>query len=463
MAVSALAEKLGRAAHDTRFAGRRPCYGCAIVSATYPRYREPCGWQQLLAARTAEPALCGDVNAEVAIVGAGYTGLAAARAWAEARPDDRVAVLDAGTVGDGSPGRNSGFMLEIALADDADPHAVDRMERCNALIGTAMTELRSLVNDHGIRCQLERTGTYRGAATAAGRRALGHYRAFLEAAGLPFEEFDRDALETRLGTRYYGYGLYSPDCSLVQPAALIRGLADHRPDSVCLYENSPALDLQRDGGRWRLRTPDGALTAPTVILANNAFARELAGGLRPRLVVMYTYAALTAPLPEATLATLGGDGAWGILPAHRLGSTLRRTRDGRFMVRSFYGYEHEGDNAAVAARLAGSLARRFPGLPLDPAAPFEHVWGGATGVTYNGAPVWGRVADGLFVSAGCNGGGVVKGTLFGRLLAEHALGRPGEDPRPLFGVASWMPPEPIRRVGFAAVSAWERRTAGAEC
>jgi glycine/D-amino acid oxidase-like deaminating enzyme len=403
------------------------------------------------------------VSAEVAIVGAGYTGLSAARAWAEARPDDRVAVLDAGVLGDGSPGRNSGFLLEIALADDADPRAIDRMARCNALIGAAMAELRALVDAHEIPCQLERSGTYRGAATAAGRRALRHYRAFLEAAGLPFEALDRDALEARLGTRYYGYGLYSPDCSLVQPAALIRGIADHRPDSVALYENSPALALERDGTHWRLLTPDGALRAPTVILANNAFARELAGVLRRRLVVMYTYAALTAPLSPAVLTTLGGEGAWGLLPAHRLGSTLRRTRDGRLMVRSFYGYENEADNDAVAARLAENLIRRFPGVTLDPAAPFEHVWGGTTGVTYNGAPVWGRVAEGVFVSGGCNGGGVVKGTLFGRLLAEHALGLPVEDPRRLFGTASWMPPEPIRRVGFAAVSAWERRAAGAEC
>lgn len=433
------------------------------VNPAYPRYHEPCGWQRLLPPRHPQPALFGNAAAEVVVVGAGYTGLAAARAWAEARPDDRVVVLDAGVVGDGSPGRNSGFMLEIALADDADPGAVTRMARCNALIAAAMDELRALVDDHGISCALERTGTYRAAATAAGRRGLEHYRAFLDAAGLAYEVLERDALAARIGTRHYAYGLYSPDCSLVQPAALIRGLADHLPASVRLHEASPALGLARRDGRWRVRTPDGEVRAPTVILANNAFARELAGSLRPRLVVMYTYAALTAPLPEAVLADLGRERAWGLLPAHRLGSTLRRTPDGRLMVRSFYGYEREADNGAVAARLAACLARRYPALPLEAQAPFEHVWGGATGLTYNGAPVWGQVAEGLFVSAGCNGGGVVKGTLFGRLVARHALGLPAEDPRRLFGAASWMPPEPIRRIGFAAVSAWERRAAGAEC
>jgi len=80
---------------------------------------------------------------------------------------------------------------------------------------------------------------------------------------------------------------------------------------------------------------------------------------------MYTYAGLTAPLPATDLARLGSDPNWGLLPAHRLGATLRRTVDGRLMVRSFYGYEREEDNARVAGRLRDCLTRRFPQLELD--------------------------------------------------------------------------------------------------
>lgn len=441
---------------------------------SYPRYREPCGWQAQLIQRCPEPALTDEAECDVTIVGAGYTGLAAARAWAEARPDDRVAVVDASVVGEGSPGRNSGFMLEIALADDADPHAVSRMAACNALIGETMDGLRRLVREHRIRCQLARTGTYRGAATARGERYLARYRAFLEAAGLAFEELGAEDFEERLGTRYYRYGLYSPDCSLVQPAALIRGLADALPASVRLYEETPALGLAREGDAWRLECPKGSLRAPQVLLANNAFARNVAAGelsrldsalqrhLAARLGVMYTYAGLTAPLAPEVLDGLGTDPNWGLLPAHRLGTTLRRTVDGRLMVRSFYGYEREEDNGAVSARLRDCLARRFPRLDLDPARPFEHVWGGATGFTYNGAPVWGELGPGLWVSAGCNGGGVVKGSLFGALLARRALGESVPDVDGLFGRASWMPPEPLRRLGFLARAAVERRQAGLE-
>jgi glycine/D-amino acid oxidase-like deaminating enzyme len=444
-----------------RFGGRRLTIR---KPRSYPRYHEPCGWQSLLVRRCPEPALVGATECDLAVIGAGYTGLAAARTWASARPQDRVAVLDASVIGEGSPGRNSGFMLEIALADDADAAAVDRMARCNQLLRETMETLRNLVQEHRIPCQLERAGTYRGAATARGVAYLERYRAFLDAAGLSYERLDTQALAARLGTRYYRYGLYSPDCSLVQPAALIRGLADALPDNVRLYEETPALALTRGAEGWELECPKGRVHARRVLLANNAFARELGTGLRSRLVAMYTYAGLTPPLPDSELAELGSVASWGLLPAHRLGTTLRRTADGRLMVRSFYGYEREERNERVAARLEDCLLRRFPQLARRaPAAPrFEHVWGGSTGFTYNGAPAWGEIAPGLTVSAGCNGGGVVKGTLLGTLLARKALGEPVPDVPALFGSASWMPPEPVRRLGFAMISRASRRAAGLE-
>jgi len=430
---------------------------------TAPRYLRPCGWNALLPPRTPAPALAGDARADLAVVGAGYTGLAAARAFAERRPADRVLVLDASAVGEGSPGRNSGFLLEIALAGDADARAVERMARCNDLIRGAMHTLRRLVREHGMDCALARRGTYRGAATAAGAAALGEYRRFLDAARLPYQALDAGALTQRLGTAHYRFGLYSPDCSLAQPAALVRGLAGALPPVVALHEHTPVLAVTRDGAAgWRLRCPGAEVRARRVILANNAFAARL-GVARSRLAVMYTYAGLTPVLGAQRLARLGSDPDWGLLPAHRLGTTLRRTADGRLMVRSYYGYEREEDNARVAGRLRDCLLRRFPELAFAAEAePFEHVWGGATGLTHNGAPVWGEWRPGLFVSAGCNGGGVVKGTLFGELIARRAAGEEVPDVHALFGRASWMPPEPVRRAGFVLTAALERREAGAE-
>lgn len=399
-----------------------------------------------------------DIDCDVAIIGAGYTGLAAARRWAELASEDRVVVLEASDIGEGNPGRNSGFLLEISLANDADAQQIERMQQCNQLIGQTMQDMRAIVQGAGIDCDLHRTGTYRGAAGKEGELALAQYQAFLEAAGLPFEKLTCKQMEQRIGTRFYRHGLFSPHCYLAQPAALIRGLAEQLPESVSIYERTPATQLQRERDRWLVETPQASIRAGKVILANNAFSKELGVG-GSRIVAMYTYAGITKQLPPETTATLGCHERWGLLPAHRLGSTLRRTHDGRLLIRSFYGYEREADHRLIAERLADNLQRRFPQLGK---IEFEEVWSGATGFTFNGAPLWGQAGADLYVSAGCNGGGVVKGTLFGRLLADLMFGLPVPDMSYLFGQASWMPPEPIRRIGFHAIAAIERHRGKAE-
>ena len=427
-------------------------------ASSYPNYQLECGWNALLPARKGNAALTSDTDCDVAIIGAGYTGLAAARRCAELQPEATIAVLDSSRIGEGNPGRNSGFMLEIALANDAEPEQLGRMTACNRLIGDAMAGLKDLTEKHRIPCDLVRTGTYRAAAGAPGVAALQRYRAFLEAANLRHEVLDRRQLHDRLGTAFYREGLYSPHCYLVQPAALIRGLADSLPPSITLYENSPVVSIGRSNRKWMARTPNASIRAPRAFVANNAFCKEL-GIARSRIVAMFTSAALTEQLSGKVLDALGTDRNWGLLPAHRLGSTLRRTADGRLLIRSLYGYERETDGRQVEVKLRSALQRRFPHL-TD--VSFASLWSGATGFTLNGAPVWGEHAPGLFVSTGCNGGGVVKGTLFGKLLADLAFGRETPDVPALFGKASWMPPEPLRRLGFGILSGIEAYKGRAE-
>ena len=424
----------------------------------YPTYERPSGWNALLPRREPKSALTTTVTCELAIVGAGYTGLAAARRWASLAGDDRVVVLESSEVGEGSPGRNSGFLIEIMMADDANIAQVSRMHECNRLIGTAIDDFREIVDRENIHCSMIRTGTYRAAAGSRGEHAINKYQSFLQAANLEHVTLNRNQLSERIGTDFYRTGIYSPHCYMVQPAALVRGLADCLPPSVTLYENSPAIRLDKAGTGWKITTPSGSVQAERVILANNAFSRKLVRASR-RIAVIYTYAALTERLDEAFLRSMGSDTNWGLLPALRVGSTFRRTEDGRVLVRAFWGYEQEFDNGKIEEVLRQSLKRRFPALGDT---KFFAVWSGATGLTINGSPVWGEVKPGLFVSAGCNGGGVVKGTLFGRLLADCANGRPVPEVESLFGQAAWMPADPLRRLGNVLIAAFERHRGAAE-
>ncbi|NQV63823.1 MAG: FAD-binding oxidoreductase, partial [SAR86 cluster bacterium] len=103
------------------------------MKQAFPNYQLKSGWNALLPDRQAQPALQGKQVADVVVIGAGFTGLACARRWQELAPNARVVVIDASEIGEGNPGRNSGFLLEIALAEDANPANMQRMLTCNSL------------------------------------------------------------------------------------------------------------------------------------------------------------------------------------------------------------------------------------------------------------------------------------------------------------------------------------------
>lgn len=429
-----------------------------MTTPMFPSYSEPCGWNAMLPARTPTAPATGRISAKYAIVGAGFTGLAAARRLSELEPDAEIVILEATTVGEGSSARNSGFLTPADIAGSADPGAVNLNILRNRYVTEGFDWLLALILQYGINCDLHQTGRIKAAATASGEAAVHDLLAIVQALHIPHTLLDAGQLRERIGTGYYRLGLFTEVGHLVQPAALIRGLADALPPNVRLYEQSPVLAL-RKADKWHLETGDARVTADTVIMATNSSIKSF-GYLRDRLVTIYTYAAITQPLRPAESARLGSMSSWGLLPAHRLGTTLRRVGTDRLMVRSLYAYERGVASAYVRSELLARFRRRYPELAH---VDFDHTWGGTTALTMNGSPFWGKLDDRLYASAGCNGSGIVKGTVLGKQLAEHILGHDVESSLlAAYGAANWIAPEPFRALGFKVISAVERRRAGLE-
>lgn len=412
----------------------------------------------MLPPRTPKASLKGTIEAKYAVIGAGFTGLAAARRLADLDPGADIVVLEATTVGEGSSARNSGF---ISPGDLTSGLSADDLARCEALNGFAsegFADLRDLIDKHGIDCDLNRCGRIKAAATEAGEAAVDALAEIVRALRLPHAMLGREELAARTGTAYYRRALQTQEGYLIQPAALVRGVADALPSAVRLFERSPVRRLER-AGKWRLDCGEGRVVADTVIMATNAAIKGF-GYLRDRLVTIYTYAAITKPLPQSDVASLGAMPYWGVLPAHRLGTTVRRVGRDRLMVRSLYSYERGVPTAKARDELTARFRRRYPDLGH---VDLDYCWGGTTALTMNGSPYWGKVDDRLYAFAGCNGAGVVKGTILGKRLAEEAAGRGvAADVVRTYGTASWIAPEPFRTVGFHVVSAIERRKAGLE-
>ena len=425
-----------------------------------PVHRAVCGWNAIIPERAARREAPAGPRVAAIVVGAGYTGLAAARRLAELRPDEEVLVLESSTVGEGAAGRNAGMIVGV-------PHAlpvgspVPESGRPPFLgVHAANLEwLRALVRDLDIRCDWHEADMYAVAATPAGERALAAVMARYRGWDVAYRKLGPGDIEARIGTGYYRSGFVSGRNVLLQPAALVRGLADTLPPGIRLLEGTTVAAI-RGSGPYRVETTAGTFEAGTVVLAANGFAKSL-GFLRDRLVTIYTYAALTPVLPQAILDRFGDAPEWGILPAHKLGTTFRRTADGRMLVRSGYSYERERPMAEIEALLRSLYRARYPDLGTY---AFEHVWGGATALTRNGAAFVGELRPGLFAAAGCNGSGILKGSLNGRRLAEMAVGHrsasPGSAGRPVG--PTWFPPEPMRRLGVQAAIRYQRFRAGAE-
>lgn len=402
-----------------------------------PRLIDTCGWNALLGRRSPKPKAEGAIRAKYAVVGAGFTGLAAARRLAELEPASEIALVESSVLGEGPSSRSSGFAAPFNPPRIVAPADVERLTAINGFTKEGMDWLRSLIAAHGIGCDLVQCGWIKAAATERGERAIADLSRSLQP---PRGEFlTADEMQALVGSTFYRGGLHFVDAYLLQPAALIRGLGE-------------------DCGRWLLRTSDASITADCVILANNALVKAL-GYLRDRLITIYTYAAMTEPISPGDDRNIGA-AAWGVLPTHRLGTTSRRVGENRLLVRSLYSYERPMPTPRAHEMLDARFRRRYPSLSD---IKMEFVWGGTTALTMNGSPVWGSLGRGLYVSAGCNGAGIAKGTALGKKLAEAiAFQRRDAELEAAFGQASWIAPEPLRSLGFRIVSAWEQRRAGLE-
>jgi glycine/D-amino acid oxidase-like deaminating enzyme len=430
-----------------------------MAKLTYPKYTNLCGWNAMLPARQARAALTGELTVDYAVVGAGYTGFAVARRIQELDPQARIAVLEATTVGEGSSARNSGFTGAHLLPRNATVEMAEKARVQGRFYAEAFDWLMSIIRDNGIECDIRHAGSIRAAATELGEASLRKVVEVARVNDIAHSVLSRDDIRSRIGSSYYRFGIHMEDSVLLQPAALIRGLADALPSSVSLYENTPVTAIRKQDG-WVLETPGGAVKCKRMALATNGFIPKF-GYLKSRMATIYTYAAVTEEIPEARLGEIGESDAWGLLPSHRLGTTLRRIGRNRVMVRSLYAHEAEIDQKQATAALRARFNRRWPDL-AD--IRFEYLWGGTTAFTMNGAPWWGQLDDGLYASGGCNGSGITKGTMLGRHLGELMLGHGGTHDAfaRSIGRASWIAPEPLRTIGFHLVSAFESRKAGME-
>ncbi|MGI9404745.1 MAG: NAD(P)/FAD-dependent oxidoreductase, partial [Hyphomicrobiaceae bacterium] len=379
--------------------------------ATYTARKTPndfslSGWYAILPPPDPAHELDGDHTADWVIVGAGFAGLAAARRLTQLRPGDRIIVLDAQRVGWGAAGRNSGFMIDL-------PHEL----KSRAYGGGYEDDLKQIelnragiafateaVEDYGLHNAFNPCGKVHGATNGAGMDALKEYATHLDALDEPYTMLDAADLKRVTGTDYYAGGMHAPGCVQIQPAAYIRGFADGLRSKVEIYENSPVRHIRTGAGGHAVETDKGRISTPHVILTVNGHVESF-GLYARRLMHTYTFASMTRELTPDEQARLGGEAEWGIIPAHPMGSSVRRLRENRIVVRNVFTYNPDMETSERQVAQRGkrhdtSFRARFPMLPD---VGMEYRWGGHLCLSLNGAHAFGEIEEGLF-SACCQQG-----------------------------------------------------------
>ena len=295
-------------------------------------------WFPPIDAPAPEP-LRGRADADLCIVGGGFTGLWAALAAVEREPGRRVVLLEAEQAGFGGSGRNGGFCM-ASLTHGIGNGLARFPEEMTVLERLGRENLDGLVADlaaHRIDCDWEPVGDVLVATRAHEEPWMDEEAALLRAHGNDVEVWDGDRVRREIASPTYRRAVWNrTGGGILDPGKLARGLRDSaRRTGVDVFEGTPAVALERDGAGVRVVTPEGEVRAEGVLLATGASA-PLVRAIRRYVAPVYDYVLVTEPLSTAQRASLGWDGRQGVGDSGNRFHYYRLTADDRIL---WGGYE----------------------------------------------------------------------------------------------------------------------------
>lgn len=367
------------------------------------------------------PALLGDVQADVCVLGAGFTGLATALSLAQAGMD--VVVLEAQRVGWGASGRNGGqalvgFGCELGVLESQ--LGAEHARRLFDWSCRGLQLLKSRIAEHAIACDW-RDGHANVALRPRQARDLAiEQERMAQRYGYPLQYWDQDQLRARLDSARYIAGLYDANAGHLHPLAYALGLARAaQAQGVRIFEHSAVIRIER-GPRVGMHTARGRVAARFAVVAGNALLSGLAPQLESRIMPVGTYVGATAPLGAGRAQTLISNGM-AVADVNWALDYFRLSADHRLLFGGMANY-----SALPPPWLQAAMTRRMHAVfPQLHDVALESVWGGLIDITRNRAPHFGRLDPNLYFAQGFSGHGVAATGLAGDLIARAIGGQAG--------------------------------------
>jgi glycine/D-amino acid oxidase-like deaminating enzyme len=412
-----------------------------------------------------DPALQGDLKVDIAIIGAGFTGLSTAYNLRKQDPGLSVAVLEAEVVGFGASGRNGGFSMTLFGLEPAVTKLLFSHEKtveAHRYMERSVDYVDDLIKEHDLQSDYWFPGFLRAATTPGYVNRIQHDLELLTSMGITgISWIEEGEIKKEVNSPRFLGGWWEPRSGLLNPAKHVRELKRIAIQlGAKVYEETPVLEIQRVGD-FTLTTPHGKIIAKKVIFATNAYS-HLIPQLKRKQVPAFTHMIVTEPLNQAQLEEIGWKNRQGIEDARNLVHYFRLTIDNRLTIGGSdvslaYGGDMERDmNNDTFTQLENDILWLFPHLK---GIRITHRWGGPVSVPLQMAPAIGYLGDErAMYSLGCVGHGVSMTHLNGRTLADLALERKTDLTEVWFvnrHMIPW-PPEPVRMAASQVIRGYLR-------
>ena len=381
-----------------------------------------CSWINDLNPRTNIRSFSSDISCEWLIIGAGYTGLSAARKLGQLNPNKKVLLVDAQLAGEGASSRNSGYLVDTTLNDGFTSNKeLENYKKKAEIYKLGIEAVKRFIKEYQVDCDWNECGKYFASSKVEDKNILEKFSNTLIKLGFEHDLLFQKELTKRLGTNFYNIALHTKGGILLHPGKLVRAMIDTLPENVYLIENSSLLNWKKFNDTINCNFKTGTIKTKKIIFATNGFLKSLGIKKNYNFPITLT-ASMTRPLTDKEFISIGEPKEWGILPVRPMGATIRLTKDRRILIRNTAEVYNpfkmdQSDLKKRSIKQKIGIKKRFPQLPDN---IIQSTWSGVVSRTRNSSQIFEKIDDNIFVAGSYNGSGIGVGTLFGEQIAIKA-------------------------------------------
>ena len=425
-----------------------------------------CSWINGLESRKNIKVLQKNCDCDWLIVGAGYTGLSAARKLGKLYPNQNIVIVDSQLAGEGASARNSGYLVDTTLNDGFNSNKdLINYKKKTEIFSLGINAVQNFIKEYQVDCDWNESGKYFASSKIIDKKILTNFSKNLSNLGFENNLMFNQELKSRLGTNFYNVGLFTKGGILLNPAKLVRSMVKALPNNIQLFENTFMKD-------WKLKKDyiccyfqNIKIKTKKIIFAANGFLKSLGVKTSYNFPLTLT-ASMTRPLTDQEFDLIGKPKEWGVLPVRPMGATVRMTKDRRILIRNTaefhdpFSMSKRELNKRKIKHMIG-IKKRFPQLSND---IIESTWSGIVSRTRNSSQIFEKINENIFVAGSYNGSGIGVGTLFGEQIAIKASKEHTKEIEIIENrnKPTWLPPAFILNLGIKTRLAYERFRARSE-